>query len=140
MEIAILAAGAALALVGSLVQAFVARTYSRADRHRELLIEAYSDFLTGLAQRAANVKGDAEKAEAATFQLVIAQQKITAYAPAPVVTALATFKDTSTFLANADAQAAMISLVQAMRESVGVKADGLESAIRKVLFGGTAFV
>jgi hypothetical protein len=136
--IALLAAG--LALAGALVQAFVARTYSRADRRRELLIEAYSDYLSGLAQRVAILEAHSPRTEAATALLITGKQKITAYAPSQVVLALAGFEQTSQRLSQGDAQQAMIVLVQAMRSSVGVESDGLESAIHAVLFGGTTFV
>ena len=135
-----LIAGAGLALAGVLVQAFVARTYSRADRRRELLIEAYSDYLSGLAQRVSILEAHSQRTEAATALLITGKQKITAYAPSPVVISLAAFEKTSQKLSQDDAQGAMISLVQAMRDSVGVESTGLEPAIHAVLFGGTRWV
>ena len=132
-----LIAGAGLALAGALVQAFVDRTYSRADRRRELLIEAYSDYLSGVAQRVVILEADSHRTEAATALLITGKQKIAAYAPAPVVLALANFEQTSVHLSQPDVQQAMIALVQSMRASVGVEAVGLESAIQAVLFSGT---
>jgi hypothetical protein len=135
-----LVVGAGLALAGALAQAFVARSYSRADRRRELLIEAYSDYLSGIAQRVAILEDHSPRTEAATALIITGKQKITAYAPASVVLALAAFEKTSQRLSQPDAQTAMIALVQAMRSSVGVESAGLEPAIHGVLFGGTRFV
>lgn len=135
-----LLAGAGLALAGALVQAFVARTYSRADRRGELLIEAYSDYLSGIAQRMAILEDHSPRTEAATALLITGKQKIVAYAPATVVLALAAFERTSKLLSQQDAQRAMIVLVQAMRSSVGVESEGLETDIRTALFDGEKFV
>lgn len=139
-ELLIAVLGAGLALAGALVQAFVARLHTRADRRRELLIEAYSDYLSGLAQRVAILEAHSPRTEAATALLITGKQKITAYAPAPVVRALAAFEGTSLKLSEEDAQTAMISLVAEMRRSVGVEAHDMEVAIRAVLFGGTRWV
>jgi len=136
--IAVVAAG--LTLTGALVQAFVARMHTRADRRRELLIEAYSDYLSGLAQRVAILEDHSPRTETATALLITGKQKITAYAPAPVVRALAAFEKTSLKLSNEDAQAAMIALVGEMRHSVGVDSKDMDAAIRAVLFGGAKWV
>lgn len=139
-ELLIAVLGAGLALAGALVQAFVARLHTQADRRRELLIEAYSDYLSGLAQRVAILEAHSPRTEAATALLITGKQKITAYAPAPVVRALAAFEQTSQRLSQEDAQAAMIALVSEMRRSVGVESEDMDAAIRAVLFGGTKFV
>jgi hypothetical protein len=132
--IAVFAAG--LALTGALVQAFVTRFHSQADRKRELLIEAYSDYLSGVAQRVAILEAHSPRTEAAMALLVTGKQKITAYAPAPVVRALAAFEKTSLQLSQEDAQSAMIALVSQMRRSVGVESKDMDAAIGAVLFGG----
>ena len=116
------------------------RGFTRKDRRRELLIEAYSDYLSGLAQRVAILEAHSQRTEAATALLITGKQKITAYAPAPVVRALATFEKTSLQLSQDDAQSAMITLVSEMRRSVGVESKEMEPAIRTVVLGGTRWV
>ncbi len=132
--------GAGLALAGPLAQMFVSRDHSRADRRRELLIEAYGDYLSGVAQRVAILESHSPRTEAAMAAIITGKQKITAYAPSSVVLALAAFEKTSKVLSQSDAQSAMLSLVRAMRESVGVDSAGLDEAIHTALFGGEQWV
>ena len=73
-------------------------------------------------------------------RIIAGKQKITAFAPSSVIVALAAFEKTSKRLSQHDAQSAMIELVRAMRESVGVDAVTSDEAIHAVLFGGEQWV
>ncbi|HWA22165.1 MAG TPA: hypothetical protein VG735_07215 [Caulobacterales bacterium] len=130
--IALLAAG--LALAGALAQAFIARMHSQEDRRKELLIEAYTDYLKGLAEWA--TRDQRSKAEAAgKASILTGKQKIAAYAPSQVVRKLAALERTSLNMSQPDAQSAMVALVSSMRQSVGVRWRGLEADIRLILMG-----
>ncbi|GAB4519307.1 MAG: hypothetical protein Tsb0010_03600 [Parvularculaceae bacterium] len=133
-EFLLLGFGAILALMGSLVQAIVGRTYSQSERRRELLIDAYSDYLTGLAKRASILTHHSERTEEATALMVSGKQKISTYAPAPVVTALANLEKTPMLLSNEITQKAMVELVKAMRKSIRAGSGELDDSIHAILF------
>lgn len=126
--------GAALALSGALVQAFVGRRYSQSDRRRELLIDAYSDYLDGLSKRASILHAHSERTEEATALMVSGKQKISAYAPASVVIALASLEKTPMKLSDRSTQKAMVELVKAMRKSAQSGVGDLDQAIHTILF------
>lgn len=134
-EFSLLLWGALLALGGSLAQAFVGWSQTRSSRRQELLIEAYKEYLGGLAQNASNQSGDYLKSEAAMAVLLAGKQKIAAYGPASVVSALAAFERTSKRMSDEPAQAEMIKIIDAMRSSVGVRSIGAEEDVRLILFG-----
>ena len=69
-EITLIGVGAVLALLGSLVQALVSWRQSSSDNKRELLISAYREYLTGLAERASLLHAHSERTEAATAKMV----------------------------------------------------------------------
>ncbi|MBI1391691.1 MAG: hypothetical protein GC152_03010 [Alphaproteobacteria bacterium] len=110
-EFSFLGFRASLALAGSIAQAALSRAYSNSDRRRELLIDAYSDYLTGLAKRASILTHHSERTEEATALMVSGKQKISAYAPPHLVTALASLEKTSMMLSDPETQSAMVDLV-----------------------------
>ena len=133
-EFCLLGFGAFRALLGSLAQAFLARLYSQSERRRELLIDAYSDYLNGLAKRASILTDHSERTEEASALMVSGKQKISAYAPPPVVHALAKLETTPMMLSNPKTQRAMVELVKAMRSSIGARISNLDDDIQAVLF------
>ena len=126
--------GALAAIAGSLVTAFVGWLQNKSDRRRELLIDAYREYLTGLAERASLLHAHSERTEAATAKMVAGKQMIAAYAPSAVVKALAGLESSPMLLSDPETQTAMVALVSAMRRSTGNGATGLENEIRAILF------
>ncbi|AXE63067.1 hypothetical protein HPO_02437 [Hyphomonas polymorpha PS728] len=130
----LLVLGAILALLGTMVQSIISWGQSRVDKRRDLLIEAYSEYLTGLAQRASILHPHSERTEQATALMVAGKQKISGFAPANVVKALAALEASPMLLSHSDTQEGMVGLVQAMRVSVGVGKQQLNKEIRDILF------
>lgn len=130
-QLALTVVGAVCALLGGVIQYYIDRANQLSDRRRELLIEAYGDFLTGvsLVALAATTSSDGKAL------IVRGKQKICAYAPSSVVSALGEFSAGSQRLSDEEAQISMLKLVSAMRRSVGEDARGLEGAIASTLFG-----
>ena len=126
--------GAGLALAGSLVQSVIASLQGRSERRIELLIDAYSDYLNGIAKRASILEAHSERTEQATALMVSGKQKMSAYALSNVVSALARLERTPMTLSSAETQKAMVQLIITMRQSIGVKSSELEDDIRVVLF------
>jgi len=132
--------GAFLALAGALIQALVGRHHSQSDRHRELLIDAYNDYLTGLAKRASIFHEHSNRTEAATALMVTGKQKISAYAPAVVVISLANLEKTPMSLSSKATQTAMVELVKSMRQSLNAETGELDLAIHTILFSNPVIV
>lgn len=137
-QVLLLVVGAALALLGTLVQSAITWNQSRVNRNSDLLIEAYSEYLTGLAQRASILHDHSERTEQATALMVAGKQKVSAFAPANVVRALAALEASPMLLSNKETQEGMVGLVQAMRESIGVGKESLKSEIKVILFSAAA--
>ncbi|MEM6626578.1 MAG: hypothetical protein AAF719_07735 [Pseudomonadota bacterium] len=133
-EFWLLGFGALLALLGSVVQALIQRAHSRSERRTELLIDAYSDYLVGIARRASILSAHSERTEEATALMVAGKQKVSAYAPPAVVIALAALEETPMHLSDERTQSAMVELVKAMRVSIRSGSSELDHAIHSVLF------
>jgi hypothetical protein len=133
-QLFLLVVGAGLALLGTLVQSIISWNQSRVDRNRNLLIEAYSEYLTGLAQRASILHDHSERTEQATALMVAGKQKVSAFAPPNVVKVLAALETSPMLLSHKDTQDGMVGLVQATRESIGVGKQPLNNEIMAILF------
>ncbi|MEM6746368.1 MAG: hypothetical protein AAF608_03010 [Pseudomonadota bacterium] len=135
-DLVLLCAGALLTLAGAVVQVFITRAHSVSDRQRELLIDAYNEYLTGIAKRASILHEHSQRTEEATSLMFAGRQKISAYAPMSVVACLAKLESTNMSLSDQVTQTAMVELVAAMRQSVGVNSQGADSSIASALFSG----
>ena len=128
------ATGAFFALLGTIVQAVITGIQSNSNRRRELLIDAYGDYLNGLAKRASILHSHSERTEEATALMISGKQKISAFAPSGVVSSLAKLEETPMILSDPQTQKAMVDLVRSMRVSVGAGSRNLEGPIQSILF------
>jgi len=66
--------------------------------------------------------------------MISGKQKIAAYAPAPVVKALASLEITHIELSNQQTQTAMLEFIKSTRKSVSVGSNRLDVPIHQILF------
>ena len=133
-DIILLLIGAFLALGGALAQSLIGWTQAQSDRRRELLVEAYSQYLTGVAERASILRSHSQRTEEATAKIVAGKQKVCAFAPVEVVKALAALEKTPLHLSSKETQEKMVGLVNAMRKSVAAERGELGGEISDILF------
>jgi hypothetical protein len=129
---AFISAGTALLVV--VFQSVFKKLSDSGDKKKQLLIEAYTDYLRGLSEWATR-DGRSENMGPGKALILTGKQKITAYAPSQVVRKLAALERTSRDMTKPDAQGAMVDLVLSMRRSVGVSWRGLDADIHVVLVG-----